>query len=159
MPTLSTEQTKEKTPMTMLTRWDPFRDIDRLHRDLDALWGGVLGRGDVPSRDFSPPCDIQEESERFVVTFDVPGLERDAIDVRVENDRLTVRGKREVARDEKRGPFHMTERTSGSFVRAFSLPAGVDADKVTAEYREGVLSVSLPKRAELKPRQIEVKVK
>ena len=146
--------------MTMLTRWDPFRDIDHLHVDLDTLWGGVLGRGDNrTARDFAPPCDIQEESERFVVTFDAPGLDREAIDVRVEDDRLTVRGKREVARDEKRGPFHLLERRGGTFARALSLPAGVDADKVTAEYREGVLTVSLPKRAKLRPRQIEVKVK
>ena len=142
-----------------LVRWDPFRDMDRLQRHLDVLWGSALGRGDLATGDFAPPCDIQEEAERFVVTIDAPGLLREAIDVRVEDDRLTVRGKREVARDEKRGPFHVVERRGGTFARAFSLPAGVDADKVTAEYREGVLTVSLPKRAELRPRQIEVKVK
>ena len=69
--------------MTMLTRWDPFREMNRLQRDLDLLWGGGLGKlGDTTTR-LAPPCDIQEEPERFVVTMDVPGLEREALDVRV----------------------------------------------------------------------------
>jgi HSP20 family protein len=145
--------------MTMLTRWDPFREMDRLRRDMDVLWGGVLGRGDYATAEFAAPCDIQEEAERFVVTLDVPGLSREALDVRVENQLLTVRGSREVQRDEKRGPLHLTERQSGSFTRSFTLPSSVDGEKVAAEYKEGVLTVWLPKRAEARPRQIEVKVK
>ena len=145
--------------MTMLTRWEPFRQMDRLQRDLDVLWAGTLGRrGDSDATDFAVPCDVSEDAERFLVTMDAPGLDREALDVRVEDDRLTLRGKREIARDDKR-PFHLTERRGGAFLRAFTLPTSVDAEKVSAEYREGVLVVSLPKRAEARPRRIEVKVK
>jgi len=142
----------------MLTRWDPFTR-DRLQRDLDLCWAGTLGhRGDTEATELALPCDVSEDAERFVVTMDAPGLDREAIDVRVEDDRLTLRGKRAIARDDKR-PLHLSERRGGTFLRAFTLPTSVDAEKVSAEYREGVLVVSLPKRAEARPRQIEVKVK
>jgi len=144
--------------MTMLTRWDPFREMNRLQRDLAVLWGGSYGRPDGASGRIAPPCDVQEQDERFVVTMDAPGLDRPAIDVRVEGELLTVRGTRTLARDEKLGAFHLAERSGGSFTRSFTLPATVDAEKVVAEYREGVLTVMLPKRAEARPRQIEVTV-
>jgi HSP20 family protein len=110
------------------------------------------------STGFVPPVDIYEDEHAITLKVEVPGIEEKDIDVRLENQTLTLRGERKFEKEEKEENFHRIERRYGSFTRSFTLPNTVDTENVKAEYANGVLSVRLPKRAEAKPRQIKVGV-
>jgi HSP20 family protein len=132
---------------------------DRINR----IFGEMYSRrpdDDVMSRgDWLPPVDIFEnDNHEIVIKAEMPGLERGDIDLRVENNTLTLRGERKRESEVKDDSYHRVERAYGTFSRSFSLPATVDAGKVTADYKDGVLTVVLPTREEAKPRQIQVKV-
>jgi HSP20 family protein len=107
---------------------------------------------------WSPAVDIYETENELVVKADLPGVDEKAIDVRVENNTLTVRGERQFKTEVKEDNYLRVERTYGSFSRSFSLPNTVNTEAITAEYKNGVLSVQLPKRAESKPKQVKVNV-
>src|SRR5712691_10742179 len=126
-----------------IVRWDPFRDF------------GFT----APSNTWVPPVDIYQTGEHeLVLKAELPDMSRDDIDITVENFVLTVKGEKKVDSDVKEEQFHHVERRYGSFSRSFSLPQTVDASKVTAEYKNGMLTVRLPLREEAKPRQIKVDV-
>jgi HSP20 family protein len=106
-----------------------------------------------------PPVDIYENDQHeIVLKAELPGVSREDIDLRVENNTLTIRGERKRQQEAKQENYHRVERLYGSFSRSFSLPATVNTEKVSAEFRDGVLTVSLPAREEAKPRQIQVQV-
>jgi len=151
--------------MASITRWDPFRELnllqDRMNRLFQESWGqGALTRGEegMPSASFVPPVDIYEDGNNIVVKAEVPGIDPKDIDVRMENNTLTIRGERKFEKDEKEENFHRVERRYGSFYRAFTLPNTVEGDKCEANYNNGVLEIRLAKRAEAKPKQIKVNV-
>jgi len=132
----------EEKVMTIV-RWDPFRDF---------------GFGSGPST-WVPPVDIyQNGDQELVLKAELPDMSREDIDITVENYVLTIKGEKKLSGDVKDEQFHHVERRYGAFTRSFSLPRTVDASKVSAEYRNGVLTVKLPLREEAKPRQIKVDV-
>lgn len=107
---------------------------------------------------WSPAVDIYDDGGQVVIHAEIPGIKKDDIDVRVENNVLTIRGKKERKEEVKEEGYVRTERSYGSFSRSFSLPTTVAMAKIQAEYKEGVLTLQIPKAEEAKPRQIEVKV-
>jgi HSP20 family protein len=107
---------------------------------------------------WTPACDIYEDDESVTLRFELAGVDPKDVDVRFENGVLTVNGERKLEREDKRENYHRVERSYGTFTRAFSLPATVDPERIKAETKHGVLNVTLPKKAEAKPRPIQVKV-
>jgi HSP20 family protein len=148
---------------SMITRWDPFRELgllqDRMNRLFQDFSGGA-GRGEegLAAATFVPPVDVYEDEHAITLKMEVPGIEQKDIDIRLENSTLSVRGERKFEKEEKEENFHRIERRYGSFFRSFSLPTAVDTENVTADYDHGVLKIRLPKRAEAKPKQIKVNV-
>jgi HSP20 family protein len=142
--------------------WNVIRELAALQERMNEIWGNVYDRGneDVTNRGtWSPAVDIYETEQRQVVLkADLAGLKREDIDLTFENQLLTIRGERRRDDDIKDEAYHRVERTHGPFSRSFSLPASVDAGRVSAEYRDGVLTVTLPMREETRPRQIQVDV-
>lgn len=144
-----------------LVRWQP-NDIFDLRRDVNQLFDTFWSNGDNGESPrpavWRPSVDISETKEDYVVTADLPGINREDLDVTVVNGRLTIRGTRKQESESTQGTVHRVERVQGTFTRSFDLPTAVAADRIEATYRDGVLTVSVPKAEEAKPRQIEVKV-
>jgi HSP20 family protein len=111
------------------------------------------------ARPWSPAVDIYETENELVLKADLPDVKLENIDVRVENETLTIKGERRFEQDENSKGFHRIERSYGAFMRSFSVPATVETDKVAADYKDGVLTVTLPKKEAAKPRQVKVAVK
>jgi HSP20 family protein len=105
---------------------------------------------------FSPAADVYEDENHVTLKLEVPGIDEKDLDIRVENNNLIIRGERKFEKEEKEENFRRVERQYGSFVRSFSLPNTVDTDNIKADYDKGVLNISMPKRAEAKPKQIQV---
>jgi HSP20 family protein len=143
----------------MLEKYDPFRNLqllsDALSRAFEDFPFGSLEASRATT--WAPRVDVWEDSERILFKFDVPDVRKEDLTVRVENGVLTVEGQRKLEYEEKRNNYHRIERSYGKFARSFSLPDTVSHDKVDAELKDGVLRITLLKRAEMKPRTIEVK--
>lgn len=137
-----------------LTHSDPFSNL-RLFED---AFTRMLSEPRT-SRPWSPAVDIYETENALVLKADVPDVDLKDIDVRVENQTLTLEGERKFDQEEEHKGFHRIERSYGSFVRSFSVPSTVDTEKVAAEYKNGVLTVTLPKKEAAKPRQVKVEVR
>lgn len=147
--------------MTLITRWDPFRELVTLQDRMNRLFQETAGSGETSltnSGAFIPPVDVYEDEQGLRLKLEVPGIDEKDLDVRIENNVLTVRGERKFEKEEKEENFHRVERRYGSFVRSFSLPQTVDTEKVSADYKNGVLTLYLAKRAEAKPKQIKVNI-
>ena len=143
-----------------MVRFDPFRDLAVLQDRMNRLFNDAYQprqSDDLMSRGtWSPAVDIYETDGALVLKAELPDMRREDIDVSVENNTLTIRGERKLDHEIKQESFHRVERAYGSFVRSFSLPHTVDATKIGAEYKNGVLTVKLPVREEAKPRQIQI---
>ncbi len=141
-----------------LVRWDPFKELDllqdRISRLFDEAWLSPSRRGE---RTWIPPVDIYETENEIVVKAELPNMDEKDIEVKIENNVLTIKGEKKLEREEKKENYHLIESSYGSFYRSFSLPGNVDADKASAKYEKGVLKITLPKKEEAKPKQIEVK--
>jgi len=143
-----------------IVRWDPFRELGDISTRLNALFGQPLGRrleGDGLA-DWMPAMDVQETDKEYLIKADLPDVKRDDVKVGVEDGVLTVEGERRQEQEEKGKKFHRIERAYGKFVRRLTLPTDVDAQKIAADFKEGVLNVHLPKSANARPRTIDVKV-
>ena len=145
--------------MAMLTRWDPFRELARVQEEMNRALGDERSqfRG-ADSVGWTPSCDIYEDGEEIVVRAELAGVEPKDVEVRFENGVLTLKGERTLEKAEKRENYHRVELSYGTFTRAFSLPASIDAEKIRAESKNGVLHVHLPKKPEAKPKSIQVEV-
>ena len=148
-----------------IVRWEPFRDLvslqDRMNRLFDESFRGI-GRGAEES-DFSlgawaPAVDIFEKDGNIVLKAELPGVDPKDVDVRVENNILTLRGERKLDEEVKKDSYHRVERSYGTFTRSFTLPNIVDTEKIKAEFKDGVLRMTLPKKEEAKPKQISISV-
>lgn len=141
-----------------VTRWNPARDmaaleVDRLNRMFDAVFSGEP----LTSSAWVPAVDIYETTEKdVIVKVEVPDMKREDIKVTFENNVLTVEGERKANEEVKNEQYHRIERRYGAFRRSFTMPASVDGTRVQAAYNEGVLKITLPQRAEAKPRQITI---
>ncbi len=144
--------------MAMLSRWDPFRDLQRMQEEVGRLFDDRLALRGGESVGWTPNVDIFEDEEGVKLRFDLAGVEPKDVDIRFENGVLTLRGERKLELEEKRENYHRVERPYGVFTRSFTLPGTLDAEKIRAESKNGILTVVLPKRAESKPRSIQVKV-
>jgi HSP20 family protein len=139
-----------------LVRWDPVRElagmeVDRLNRMFADFYGETFNRG------WLPPVDIFEtDQHEVVIKAELPEMKREDITVTFENNVLTLRGERKLEREVKRDNFQRMERSYGSFSRSFTLPNTVDAARISASYKDGVLTIRLPQREEAKPKQIAV---
>ena len=143
-----------------MVRFDPFRDLAVLQDRMNRLFNDAYQprqSDDLMNRGtWTPAVDIYEVEGALVLKAELPDMRREDIDVSVENNTLTLRGERKLDREIKQENFHRVERAYGSFSRSFALPPTVDASKIAAEYKNGVLSVRLPVREEAKPRQIQI---
>ena len=148
--------------MTVIARWDPFREFSTLQDRMNRLFResyGPEGRDEsLTTSQFAPPVDVYEDEHNVVLKVEVPGIDEKDVDVRVENNVLTVHGERKFEKEEKEENFRRIERQYGSFTRTFTLPSTVDAERIQADYDKGILKIVLPKKAEAKPKQIKVNV-
>ncbi len=145
----------------MLVRWNPLNEMTRLQRDMNDLFYNRLRVNEDESDTFAgwrPEVDVFEDAERFVLSAELPGIEKDNVDIRVEDHALTLSGERKMEFEERKESYHRIERTYGRFSRTFSLPETVDSEKILAEYRQGVLRVTIPKKAQVLPKKIAIKV-
>jgi HSP20 family protein len=146
--------------MTVLTRWDPFREFSTLQDRMNRLVHDSLGDGQeaLATTSFAPAVDVYEDEHSVTLKIEVPGIGEKDIDVRIENNTLTVHGERKYEEQEKEENYRRIERQYGSFTRSFTLPSTIDANSVSANYDQGVLKIKLAKKAESKPKQIKVNV-
>ncbi len=141
-----------------ITRWDPLRDLQRMQDEMSRLFDDRLAARGGESVGWTPAVDIYEDEEGIALRFDLAGVDPKDVDIRFENGVLTLRGERKLDREEKRDNYHRVELSYGTFTRSFSLPGTIDAEKIKAESKNGVLAVLLPKKPEAKPKSIQVKV-
>src|SRR6267378_78397 len=148
--------------MTLITRYDPFREFVSLQDRMNRLFRdprGAEGHDEsLTTTAFAPPVDVYEDEHNVTLKIEVPGIDEKDIDVRIENNTLTVHGERKIEKEEKEENYRRVERQYGSFTRSFTLPSSVDTGQVNAHYDNGVLKISLAKKAEAKPKQIKVNV-
>ena len=143
-----------------IVRYDPFRDLRSLQEEVNRLFSTNLTRsfGDesIGRGAWSPSVDIYENKEQIVLEAELPGMKQEDFDLSVENNVITLRGERRFEKTDDSDNYHRVERSYGSFTRSFTLPQSVSAEGAKAEYNNGVLRVTLPKREEAKSRRIEV---
>jgi HSP20 family protein len=148
--------------MTVVTRWDPFREFSTLQDRMNRLFQDSFsqpGREEsLTTSQFAPAVDVYEDEHNITLKIEVPGVDEKDIDIRVENNTLTVHGERKFEKEEKEENYRRVERQYGSFTRSFTLPNTVDSENIAADYDKGVLKIRLAKKAEAKPKQIKVNV-
>lgn len=144
-----------------ITRYDPFRDLRSLQEEVNRLFSTNLTRGfgeeGIGRGAWNPSVDIYENKDQIILEAELPGMNRDDFELTVENNVITLRGERNFEKKDETDNYHRVERSYGSFTRSFTLPQTVSAEGAMAEYTNGVLRVTLPKREETKARRIEVK--
>jgi HSP20 family protein len=146
--------------MTVLTRFEPYREFATLQDRLNRLFQSSFGENEnaLTTSNFSPAVDVYEDEHNVTLKVEVPGIDEKDLDIRVENNTLTVHGERKFEKEEKEENYRRVERQYGSFTRSFTLPQTVDTENIQANYDKGVLKVKLAKKAEAKPKQIKVNV-
>jgi len=137
----------------MLSVWDPFADLNRIQREFEKSYFGPRAR----PADFAPPVDVYEDADSLFLRAELSGVKREDIDVSIDSNVLTLKGERKLEREEEGRRYHRVERTYGSFVRQFQLPSNIDPGSIDANFSDGVLTIRLHKKEELKPRKIDVK--
>ena len=145
-----------------IVRWEPFRDLISTQREFDRLFreafSPATGGGEVSTRTWAPPVDIYEDGDNLVLKAELPGINPDDVEVRVEDNTLYMKGERKFEKEVKEENYHRVERAYGTFARTFSLPNSIDSDKVAASYKDGVLTLTLPKKEEAKPKKIKINI-
>ena len=150
-------------PLSTLSRWNPMREFDDMQKRISSLldFAPTTNGGEqetLTAAEWLPSVDITEDEKEYLVKAELPGLKKEDIKVNVEDGVLTITGERKFEKEEKNKKYHRIERSYGNFTRTFTLPEAVKADKVAAEFKDGVLHVRLPKDETAKPKTIEVKV-
>ena len=146
-----------------ITRWEPFRDLVSTQDRFNQLFNETFARafGDeqgTSQRAWVPAVDIYETSDGLVLKAELPGINPDDVEIRVEDNTLYLKGERKFEKEAKEESLHRIERSYGTFSRSFALPGTIDADKVKANYENGILTLTMPKREEAKPRTIKINV-
>lgn len=146
--------------MRAVSRWEPFRGANTLQEQVNRVFNDVFERSSQESNlsTWAPAVDIAETEHELVVKADLPGVDAKDLDIRVENNVLTIRGERKFEKKVNEDNYLRVERAYGSFTRSFSLSNTVNSEAIKADYQNGVLSLSIPKREEAKPKQIKVNV-
>jgi len=149
--------------MNAMTRWDPFKEMDDLHRRLASLLVPASrrtsdGKENMTVAEWVPSVDITEDDKEYLIKAELPEVRKEDVKVNVENGVLTITGERRFEQEEKGKRYHRIERSYGSFARSFTVPDDADDSKVSAEFKDGVLAVRLAKNEKARPKTIEVKV-
>lgn len=143
-----------------IVRWEPFRDLvttqDRLNRLFNETMGRFIGNEGIRSSTWVPPVDIYETEQTIVLTAELPGVDPKDVEATVHEGTLYLKGERKYEKEVKEESYHHVERSHGSFARSFELPASVDAEKVQAEFKEGILKLTMPKKEEAKAKRIKI---
>jgi HSP20 family protein len=139
---------------------DPFREFFDLQRGLNQLFDSRLGTSseDVGLKAWTPAVDIYEDENAFLIKLELPEVNRDDVKVNLNENTLSISGERRVENEQKRENYHRVERSYGQFYRSFTLPPNVNTDGINAQFKDGVLRLTLPKKEDAKPKQIEVRV-
>jgi len=137
-------------------------DLFGIQREMNRMFDGFF-RGindeETSLTSWSPAVDVAEHDDAYVVKVELPGVNKDEVKITIESNILTIRGEKKQEKETKKENYHRVERSYGSFQRSFTLPSTVKSDKIDAAYKDGILTIALPKAEEAKPKQIEVKVK
>ena len=145
-----------------IVRWEPFRDLVSASRDIDRMFREAfspqLGETELSTRSWAPPVDIYETEDAIVLKAELPGVDPKDVEVRVEDNTLYLKGERKFEKEVKEQNYHRVERSYGSFARSFSLPNSISTDKVKADFKDGLLTLTMPKREEAKPKTIKIDV-
>jgi len=146
-----------------LVQWNPFQELEQMHNQLASLFEGGThrhpnGRRLSTVEMWTPVVDIVEDDRAYLVTAELPGIRKEDVHLTLEDGVLTITGERKQEHEEKTRKFHRVERAYGSFSRSFALPENVDAEKIEARFRDGVLAVAVAKSESARPRHIEVKI-
>lgn len=150
--------------MNAMTKWNPFKEMEDLSNRLSTIWGlspSRLANGKdetLTVADWTPLVDISEDDKEYVIKAELPEIDRKDVRVKVEHGVLTITGERRIEKEEKDKRYHRVERVYGNFARSFTVPDDADPEKVTAEYKDGVLRVHLAKAPHALPKTIDVKV-
>lgn len=145
------------------TRWNPWKELEEMEKRLTSVFGpspsGVTDNKEAMSvAQWSPLVDITEDEKEYIVKAEIPEMKKEDIKINVHDDVLAITGERQYEKEEKGKKYHKVERAYGSFMRRFTLPEDADGSKVSAEYKDGILNVHLPKSEKAKPKAIEIKV-
>jgi len=147
-----------------IVRWEPFRELlstqDRFNQLFNQTFSQFFGpeSRELSKGSWAPAVDIYETGNNLVIKAELPGIDPKDVEVRVENGTLTINGERKIEKDVNEGNYHRVERSYGSFVRSFNLPPTISTDNVLAEYKDGVLTLTMAKREEAKPKSIKIQV-
>jgi HSP20 family protein len=145
-----------------IVRWEPYRDLVTAQRDFERLFRDTFssqhGETELSTRSWAPPVDIYETEEAIVLKAELAGVDPKDVEVRVEDNTLFLKGERKFEKEVKEQNYHRVERSYGSFARSFSLPNSISTDKVKAEFKDGMLTLTMPKREEAKPKTIKIDV-
>jgi HSP20 family protein len=151
--------------MSTMQRYEPWSLLSQMQHELSDIFPGwrsagarQLGESNVETSQWAPRVDIKEEPNRFIVLADIPGVDPEQIDITMENQVLTIKGEKVLESEDKKDNYTRKERFEGRFYRHFTLPETADSEQISAQYRKGVLEISIPKKEQIKPRKIEVKV-
>lgn len=143
-----------------LEKWEPFRDMLNLRADMDRFYKSFFGGlPDEHDGFWAPVVDIIEDKDNYIVKAEIPGMKKEDIKVTVRDNILAISGERSSETEEKEKTYHRIERSYGRFSRTIALPSAVDAAKIKAAYKDGVLHITLPKPDSAKPQQIDVEIK
>ncbi len=144
-----------------ISPWRPFRELDRIKREMDRLWDSFFERRPARVEEVSewfPSLDVSETDSEYMVKVEVPGIDPKDINISLMNNLLTIKGEKKHEKEEKEENYHLVERSYGSFTRTIRLPSQVQNDKINATYKNGVLKVVLPKTEEAKKKEIKIEV-
>lgn len=144
-----------------LVKWDPFNELEDMSNRLNRIFQRrpTAAGNAMAMTDWVPTVDVEENEEGYLVKAELPGMKKEDIKVTVDNGMLSFRGERKFEKEEKGKKYHRVERSYGTFFRSFSLPEGVDEQKLHAEFKDGLLSVFVPKAPNMKPKAVQVPVK
>jgi HSP20 family protein len=144
-----------------VTRWDPFRELLTLQERLDKMYREMersRKEEDFVSSEWTPPVDIFELGETFVLKLEIPEVDRDSIDIKIHENELTIKGERKLEPGIDPDNYHRMERGYGVFTRSFSLTKTIDSSRIKAVFKDGILRIELPKKEEVKPKQITIEI-
>ncbi len=138
-----------------LSPWKPWRELET---SFGRLFDDLVRDFETPDTQWTPAVDLRETDTAYIIETDLPGIKKEDIDLRIQDDVVTIKGERKHEETTDKEGYHRYERRYGSFQRSFRIPKGIDVDNVEATYKDGVLHVTLPKREDVRPKQIDVKV-
>ena len=147
-----------------LVRWRPMRDMVGIQEEVNTIFDRFFGRNiwddgeSIDTQNWYPRVDISENDDEFIVQTELPGLKRDDVQITFDNGALKIEGERKQEKTDKNINYHRVERAYGKFSRVFQVPSQIQANKISADFKDGLLSITLPKVEEVKPKSIDVKI-